>query len=251
MRRGIPWIPVVADAPGEPRAYSRLEQHLGTAAGCVFLPWSSYSRWSATPKLHLDGGVREIPLHELDPPRQDRPKIVFYSGVLNQYGGVDLLLEAFGLIKDPSTRLWICGKGDNSKLRRMIRTDSRIKFFGCVPEEKLRELSRQAWVMINPRSIDVRDSLNNFPSKLLEYLSYGKPVVSTWTPGISPDYEPFLTIPLVETAAALASSIQEVLGWAPEQRHANAVCVGAFLMEKKTWEVQAGRFLAWWRENGW
>lgn len=251
MRLGIPWVPVVADAPGDPHAYAMLEKELGAAAGCVFLPWSSIPPWNATPKLHLDGGVSTVPEHELDPPSDRGPRIIFYSGALNQYGGVDLLLDAFGLVRDPNTRLWICGKGDNDKLRQMLRKDSRITFFGCVHEEKLRELSRQAWVMVNPRPSNIRDSQHNFPSKVLEYLSYGKPVVSTRTPGLSPEYRPFLIVPVAETAEALATSILEILGWTAEQRRANAASVGDFLREKKTWRYQTGRLLAWCRENGW
>ncbi|RJO72586.1 MAG: glycosyltransferase [Myxococcales bacterium] len=251
MRLSIPWIPVVADAPGDPVAYGRLEQQLGIAAGCIFLSWSSFSRWNASPKLHLDGGVSTVPEHELDTPTEIAQKIIFYSGSLNKYGGIDLLLDAFALIRDPNVRLWVCGKGDNNKLRQMLCTDSRITFFGCIAEGKLQELSRQASVMVNPRPSDIPDSQHNFPSKVLEYFTYGKPVVSTWTPGLSPEYRPFLTVPRAETAAALASSVLDVLSWTPGQRYAYAAGVGTFLRKGKTWGHQAGRLLTWWKENNW
>jgi len=240
-RLGIPWVPVVADASGDPAAYGRLERQLRQAAGCVFLSWSSFLRWNGTPKLHLDGGVTVAPERELDTPPANAPKVILYTGVLNQYGGIDLLLDAFALIRDPDARLWICGKGENRKLRQMLQGDSRIIFFGCVPEEKLRALSRQAWVMVNPRPTHVPGNENNFPSKVLEYLAYGKPVVSTMTPGIAPEYAPLLRVPTEETQLPLAQCLCGVLEWSREQRAEHATTVCHFLASQKTWNQQASR----------
>ena len=241
QRMGIPWVPVIADAPGDPAAYAHLERYISNASGCVFLSWSSYSRWQGEPKLHLDGGVAKVPERQLDSPATNGPKVVFYSGALDQYGGIELLLGAFALIQDPAVRLWICGKGGNNKMRQMLQTDSRITFFGCVSEEDLRGLSHQAWVMVNPRPTHEMDNRHNFPSKLLEYLSYGKPVVSTLTPGIAPEYAPLLSVPIEETPEALAQCLQDVLAWPLAKRAAHARAAGLFLAGRKTWQCQAAR----------
>jgi len=245
MRHGIPWIPVVADAPGDPLAYHRLEEKLRVAAGCVFLSWHSYEKWTGGPKIHLDGGVSAMPKEEIDLPKSGGPKIIFYSGVLNQFGGVELLLDAFEIIKNQDAHLWVCGKGYNKKLQQSIKKDRRITFYGCVDELALRQLSQQAWVMVNPRPNSVVDSQHNFPSKLLEYLSYGKPVISTCTPGIAPEYSHVIDIPEDETPAGLAGVIQRVLQWSEVQRRERAVAIREFLKTRKTWIVQARRLTEW------
>ncbi|MFZ4699309.1 MAG: glycosyltransferase [Candidatus Methylumidiphilus sp.] len=244
MRRGIPWIPIVADAPGEPQAYRQLEQKLSIAAGVIFLSWYSFINWSGGPKIHLDGGVNTIPSKEIELPSSEKPKIIFYSGSLNQYGGIDLLLDAFNKIDNADARLWICGKGDHKKMQQALKTDDRITFYGCVDELTLAQLSRQAWVMVNPRPNAVIDSKHNFPSKILEYLSYGKPVISTWTLGLSPEYRHVLYIPDEETAEGLSDIIQKIFQWSDHQYRENAIAVFSFL-KQKTWVEQAKRLNTW------
>lgn len=245
MHRGIPWIPIVADGPGEPQAYYQLEQKLRAAAGVIFLSWYSFENWSGGPKIHLDGGVATVSAQETSLPCSDSQRVIFYSGVLNQYGGVDLLLDAFNKIENPNVRLWICGKGDHPKLRYALKQDNRITFYGCVDEMTLKQLSRQAWVMVNPRPNAVIDSKHNFPSKVLEYLSYGKPVISTWTPGLAPDYQQVLQIPDQETPAGLADIIEQNLQWSFHKYQENAIKIYSFLEKQKTWIIQAERLKKW------
>ena len=44
-------------------------------------------------------------------------------------------------------------------------------------------------------------------------MSYGKPIISTWTPGLSEEYRDFLEVPEQDTPLSLARTIEEVLGW--------------------------------------
>ena len=245
MRQGIPWIPIVADAPGDPAAYQKLSHQIRSAAGCAFLSWHSFTNWPDEPKIHLDGGVSALPDPAMALPDSNAPKIVFYAGVLNQFGGVDLLLDAFAEIRNSDVRLWICGKGDNPKLRDALQNDHRITFYGCVDEKTLQQISRQAWVMVNPRPNHVIDSLHNFPSKILEYLSYGKPVVSIWTPGIAPEYRSVLIVPDAETPAGLAHAIDRVLEWSETQCREHSLTIRRFLETEKTWRIQVERLKVW------
>ncbi len=88
---------------------------------------------------------------------------------------------------------------------------------------------------------EIGNNRNNFPSKVLEYLSYGKPVVSTWTSGIAPEYASLLAVPTEESPDAFAQTLRDVLVWPRERRadHARAAC--AHLVGKKTWSYQALR----------
>jgi len=246
-RFAIPWIPVIADAPGDPAAYRRLEQQFMQAAGCVFLSWDSFERWNGTPKLHLDGGVIAAPERELDVPLHDGPRIIFFSGNLGPYAGVNLLLDAFAQMHDPDLRLWICGKGSNAKLAQALRKDMRITFFGGVSEQKLTELSRQAWVMVNPRPGHVPGNEHNFPSKVLEYLAYGKPVVSTMTLGLAPCYRDIIVPVDTDTPQALARKIQKVLDLLPDERAVLSRRICQFLIMNKTWQMQGSRLTKWLR----
>ncbi len=242
--RRIPWVCVVADAPGEGKAYERHQAHINTADGCVFLGWAAFQGFSGAHKLHLDGGVAALRLDSQTAPPQGQP-VVMFSGALSRYTGVDLLAEAFHLVRFPGAELWITGPGANETVDRLAAQDNRIKVFGLVTDAKLKELSAQASVFVNPRPSSIPDNRMNFPSKVLEYLSYGKPVISTLTPGLSPNYRDILIVPDRETPESLARSVEQVLAWDEKTRSAWRGMATSFLVQEKLWSVQAASLLRW------
>ena len=89
----------------------------------------------------------------------------------------------------------------------------------------------------------------NFPSKLLEYLSYGKPVLSTWTPGISDDYKGIIEVFHQETPQCLANSLLEILSWSNQDIYNKQIKIKGFLTKKKTWNIQSANLINWLDDN--
>lgn len=107
-----------------------------------------------------------------------------YSGILEQVTGVDLLLEAFSGMNGNDKELWISGKGSLYKLvSEYTKKDLRIHYLGMVRYEEYLEKLKKADVLINPRNMNLPENENNFPSKIMEYISTGKTIVSTRFPG--------------------------------------------------------------------
>ena len=107
-----------------------------------------------------------------------------YAGILEPVTGIDRLLLAFSQIKNANVRLSISGKGSlETRIRAAAKADSRIEYLGCVPYEEYLSNLKKADVLINPRNMDLPENANNFPSKIMEYLATGKPVISTRFPG--------------------------------------------------------------------
>lgn len=237
---GVPWVPIVADVPQTERGRSRHDRAIESASGRVFLSWSMYEACEGAPALHLDGGI--------DGSRAAEPggvdgAVVAYTGALNQWGGVSRLVEAFrGL--DADAELWICGKGADRALEEAAAADRRIRLLGFVDERRLESVCRRATVFVNPRPSDRIENHANFPSKVLEYLSWGTPVVSTWTGGLSPEYRDVLVVVEDDTAAGLASAILGVLAWSAERRRSYRERAAAFV-EGRSWDVQAARLVRW------
>ena len=76
---------------------------------------------------------------------------ILYVGNLSRHKGVHILIRAFREIKQNNIRLHIVGKGkDAEEFKKLAGDDPRIKFYGFVPEEKLRELYRTANVVVVP-----------------------------------------------------------------------------------------------------
>jgi len=123
-------------------------------------------------------------------------KSFLYTGTLSKRYGVLNLVAAFSRLEDKSVELWICGDGDaKEEILAASKLDSRIKFFGQVDRVTSLNLQSAAGILINPREPDGDYTRFSFPSKVLEYMSSGKPVIMYKLDGISSDYDPFYISP--------------------------------------------------------
>lgn len=246
-RLGIPWVCVIADGPGPGPGFAEHEKRINRAAGRVFLSWGRFRDSKADPRFHLDGGVDTLRFSEDEVDRAYNGSIpaALFTGSMGPWAGSSLLVESFRHIGSRRSELWLCGKGSNRDVEQAARIDSRIKLLGLVEEERLQQLSRQATVFVNPREPSIPANYSNFPSKVLEYLSYGKPVISTWTDGLSPEYREVLVVVEGESPLNLAAKIEEALLWDDRQRDAYATRVSLFLKSRKLWTIQADGLLEW------
>ena len=119
--------------------------------------------------------------------------IFIYTGSLAQRYGVLDLLKAFSRIESPTAQLWICGAGDaQGAVVALAARDPRVIFHGRVPRSEAKALQGKAHVMINPRRPDGAFTRYSFPSKTMEYLASGRPVLMHWLPGLPEEYRPYL-----------------------------------------------------------
>lgn len=137
-----------------------------------------------------------LPVDTQFTPPQKRPhqyKDIVYTGKLNERFGVPYLLEAFHTIPDKNCRLVLCGCGDCDKMAQSAaKKDSRIILTGQVSPEIARQLQQNAAVLVNPRPNNEEYTKYSFPSKTLDYLITGNPVVAYMLQGMPKDYERFL-----------------------------------------------------------
>lgn len=236
-RFGIPWICIVADGVAPPGA-----------DGYVYLTWSYFeSSVAPSPKIHIDGGVPAIqlaPKPYAAPGRPRRPRVLMYMGALTPHGGSSWLARVFHQLPDQDIELWICGRGENAELQRLAEVDGRIRLVGFVGESELNELASQADAFANPRPGDFEPNKLNYPSKVLHYLAYGKPVISTFTDGISPEYRDVLVPIADETDACMAEAIRNVLNM-EESEYAETRRRVENFNSTHSWAHQAQRFIAW------
>jgi glycosyltransferase involved in cell wall biosynthesis len=135
---------------------------------------------------------------------------VVYTGKLNARFGVKHLVDAFCMLPDPNYRLVLCGRGDcEDYIKEKQTADSRILYQGLVTADVARDWIRKADVLVNPRLNDEEYTKYSFPSKNIEYLLSGNPVVGYMLSGMSEDYRRFMHIVADDRVESLRDAIRD------------------------------------------
>jgi hypothetical protein len=244
-RTGTPWISFLLDDVLRDPTLERYARVTRDAAGHVILSAAAVERvvqlMPTVPVLHLDGAVEQW-LGDDQTPKGARHKHVVYSGAHTEEAGMSLLVAAIPHVSADVTFTITGDRGSHPGLSALKARDTRVQTVGWVSPEVLHEISLTAAAFVNPRPPGHGLSLASFPSKLMSYLKYGRPVASTWTPGLAHDYEELLVVADGDTPRALAASVDRAVAMDADQREALRRRIKAFLVPGHLWQTQAGRF---------
>lgn len=97
-----------------------------------------------------------------------------FSGLLSDITGYDMALKIFARI--PKAQLYISGNGEYPQEYKKY---SNIHYMGNLPYNKYLDLLDNVTICLNFRNPYKTENNNNFPSKILDYFSRGKIVIST------------------------------------------------------------------------
>lgn len=116
-------------------------------------------------------------------------RIVLYAGGLYEKFGILNLVNAAASITDIPFELHLYGEGNCIDEIRHVQTRCpNIRYMGVVGIDQVRAAERGAALLVNPRPCDEEFTKYSFPSKTLEYMSAGRPVLTTRLPGIPEEY---------------------------------------------------------------
>jgi glycosyltransferase involved in cell wall biosynthesis len=241
-KHGIPWIPVLLDHDPPTAGWANVLKGVAGSAGVVFLSHWAFLHAPIAHKLHLDAGVARVPPL---PATHVRSRVVLYSGALHRWAGIDLLLDAMQHVRTPGVRLVVVGRGGSAETMQRLATMPSVEYLGAVDEATLQSLTEQAEVLANPRPGGVGGNEMNFPSKLLHYLSSLKPVATTLTPGVAPEYADVVLGSRDDSPQGFADALDRALSLTDDARMDLSGKIRAFLAGGRLWSQQARRFLEW------
>lgn len=122
-----------------------------------------------------------------------KDKVILYAGTLNYKYGIKNLINAFRLTESKNYKLLICGVGEAADyIKKQQEKDSRIVYLGFQSQIKVLEMERKAHLLINPRQNDGEYVKYSFPSKTVEYMKSGTPVLMFKLEGIPKCYDDYL-----------------------------------------------------------
>jgi len=171
--------------------------------------------------------------------------IVMYSGSLDKRLGILELLQAIELLKDENYEFWFTGTG--SALLDLLlasKNDVRIKYLGFIPSRAaLLQKQQAASMLVNMRSPEEPMSAYSFPSKLLEYMATGRPVLSPRLGGIPSEYyQHLVTMPSIRPVD-IASAIRRTASLSESERTRIGAAARNYIVENKTADIQAQRIM--------
>lgn len=140
-------------------------------------------------------------------------KTVIYAGGLYEKYGIKMMIEAFMRLEYDDVRLSLYGMGDMvDSIREYEKMDSRIKFYGVVPNDVVVEAELDAALLVNPRPTHEEFTKYSFPSKNMEYMVSGAPLLTTRLPGMPKEYNDYVYLFNDETTDAYHDVMKYVLG---------------------------------------
>lgn len=119
---------------------------------------------------------------------KSQPPALMYAGALYKKYGLDLILDTFEQMES-DCQLWLFGSGDyEEEIKKRSKNNPRIKFYGRVSRDEVLKKETEATVLLNIRNAEDEYTQYSFPSKMVEYMLSGTPLVTTKLLGIPEEY---------------------------------------------------------------
>lgn len=174
--------------------------------------------------------------------KSEKPSLM-YAGMLYKKYGINFLIDAFMNLKG-DYELWLFGDGDYvDEIKKCAKIDNRIKFFGRVSREEVLKYEKQAHLLVNVRSDREEYTKYSFPSKTMEYILSGTPVLTSKLPGIPEEYYEYVyTTDSCETET-LAKRLEEILNLTEAERAGFGEKGRKWLAENKNAKIQTDKLI--------
>lgn len=207
---------------------------------------NDYLRNTEKPYVVLEGHSdiemrKEIPSRE----RKLPGKVCLYAGGVSRQYGLATLAEGFQKADIPDARLHIYGPGDYvEELKEIAARDSRIHYGGMLLNTEIVEKEMEATLLINPRPTHEEFVKYSFPSKTMEYMSTGRPVLTTKLPGMPREYYPHVFFIEEETVDGVADALKRVFSHSDDELEAKGLAARTFVLEERNNVIQAAKIIA-------
>lgn len=173
-------------------------------------------------------------------------RILIYAGGLHERYGLKMLVEGFMQANVENAELWLYGSGPFvEEIASYSGKDSRIVYKGIRPNDEVVEAELRATLLVNPRPTHEEFTKYSFPSKNLEYMASGTPVLTTILPGMPKEYYSHVYLfDSGETVEGYAKVLQYVLSIPQEKLFSKGEEARKWVLENKNNVIQASRILS-------
>ena len=206
---------------------------------------NDYLNKAGKPYVILEGHA-DITMAKKKPAMEKKtePRICFYAGGVSKQYGLSNLVEGFRKADLPNARLHIYGPGDYVKeLQQIAAEDQRFFYGGMLLNTEIVKKEQEATLLVNPRPTGEEYVKYSFPSKTMEYMASGTPVLTTVLPGMPKEYHSYVYLLEDETADGITQKLKEVLANSDETLFRKGMEARKFVLEQKNNVIQASKIL--------
>ena len=208
--------------------------------GYIFL--TEYMNTAANPKnkpyLAIEGQCdSKAPQKSKGEPyeTENGKQVIIYAGNIQGKYGIGYLVEGFLTANHPNAELHIYGDGDFlSELLRLCESHPNLRYMGVKPNSEIVEAEQRAALLVNPRPTAPEYTKYSFPSKNMEYMASGTPLLTTKLPGMPKDYYPYIYLLDDETPEGAANALKAILSTPLSQRREKGRAAREFVLKNKS-----------------
>jgi len=171
-------------------------------------------------------------------------KICIYAGGLQRIYGIKYLVEAFIRADIFNSELHIYGNGDfEEELVEICKVYKNIKYFGVALNDFVVNEQLKATLLINPRPTNEEYTKYSFPSKNMEYMVSGTPILTTKLPGMPKEYYKYIYTIESESVNGLAEELKNILEKSSLELHKKGNDAKDFVLNEKNNVIQASKII--------
>lgn len=175
---------------------------------------------------------------------KDIPRVILYAGGLEEKYGLKMLVDAFNSLGEVDAQLHIYGSGSyEEQLRLQAKNNKSIVYHGVRSNEDILDAEARATLLVNPRFSNEEFTKYSFPSKNMEYMASGTPLLTTKLPGIPTEYNEHVYYFDEESIAGYAKILKEILSLDEIQLVEKGQKAREFVLKYKNNRFQSKRIL--------
>lgn len=172
------------------------------------------------------------------------PRTVIYAGGIHERYGLKMLAEAFVKANISDALLVYYGSGSYvEEFKKLCAEHPNLEYRGVAPNEEIVAEELKATLLVNPRPTTEEFTKYSFPSKNMEYMASGTPLLTTKLPGMPEDYYPHVYFFEEESVQGYTDALRKVLSQPADILYAKGVQAKKFVLQNKNYSAQAQRVL--------
>ena len=162
-------------------------------------------------------------------------QVMIYAGNIQGKYGIGYLVEGFLLADLPNAELRVYGRGDFlDELLKLCESHPNLRYMGVKPNSEIVEEEQRAALLVNPRPTAPEYTKYSFPSKNMEYMASGTPLLTTKLPGMPKEYYPYIYLLEDETPEGAANALKAILSTPLSQRREKGRAAREFVLKNKS-----------------